>query len=273
MKNLKYFIFLLTIGLSAVSPSLHAAELTCTNGDVTALGTGDYCFIEPSYYGVTVYEMGLCTSAPTAPTTTSVLDTSNCVTVFQSTTGALIEVQDGVTSSLPGPATRPPNGTYTHAYMRLNNTFLIEGTADFGAGHATITNRYCVSNTHTTDNESTPQGTCSATSGATPGRTTTELTDFDGASSTGLNSYTQGNLTAYILDSNNFLAESGTETSQAGAEALTGVMTFATPVTLTDSTTSMNANMRVSQGMTVVVQGANNVGFDSGPFVLELTVN
>ena len=170
MKNLKHFIILLIIGFSAASFSLKAAELKCTNGNVSVLGAGDYCFTEPSYYAVTVYEMGVCTSQPTAPTTTSQFDGSSCQVVFQSTAGSLVEVQNGVTSALSGTITRPPNGTYTYAYMRLNNTFQIKGSVDFGAGHAVITNRYCTSPTVTTDNETGANGTCSAASGATATR-------------------------------------------------------------------------------------------------------
>lgn len=275
MKNLKYFITLLFISFVATSFPLKAAEQTCTNGDVTGLGSGDYCFTQPTYYGITVYEMGLCSSAPTAPTTTSTMGTANCEVVFQSSAGALVEVQNGVTSSLAGTITRPSNGTYTHGYMRLNNTFLIKGSVDFGASHAAITNRYCTTATATTDNEGSDNtvvtGSCSATAGATPGLVTTELTDFDGASSGNVTTYTIDNLTAHILDANQFLA-SATETTQAGAEGLAGVVQFASPVTFTDDTTTMNAALRVSKGMTVVVKGANNVGFDSGPFVLDLTV-
>ena len=251
-----------------------AGEVTCTNGDVTGLANGDYCFTAPTYYGVTVYEMGVCTSIPTAPTTTSTAGLSNCEVVFQSNAGALVEVQNGVTSSLSGTISRPPNGTYTYAYLRMNNTFLIRGSVDFGASHATVTNRYCTSITATTDNESgaaVTTGSCSATAGATPGLVSTELTDFDGSSQSNLTAYTIGNLTAYLLNASQHLADS-TETTQAGAAGIMGVQRFTSPVIFTDDTTTMDAALTVSKGMTVSVNGVNTVGFDSGPFVMTLTV-
>ena len=272
MKNLKYFIILLVVGFSAVSYPLKAAELTCTNGDVSVLGDGDYCMTEPDYYAVTIYEMGVCTSNPTGPTTTSTFDTSTCEVVFQSTAGSLVEVQNGVTSPLSGTITRPPNGTYTYGYIRLNNTFLIKGSVDFGSGHAVITNRYCTSPTATTDNETGANGSCSATSGATQGLVSTELTDFSGGDSSNTTSASVGDLTAYLLDTNQFLADS-TETTQAGAEGILGFQQFTSSIVLTDDTASMNAALTVSQGMTVSVNGANIVGFDSGPFQVVLTVN
>ena len=271
MKNLKYFINLLLISFTVVSFPLKAAELTCTNGDVTGLGAADYCYTEPTYYGITAYEMGVCTTNPAAPTTASTFDTSTCEVVFQSTAGSLVEVQNGVTSPLTGTVSRPPNGTYTYGYMRLNNTFLIKGSVDFGAAHGVISNRYCTSPTATTDNETGATGTCSATAGATPGTVSTELTDFSGGDSSNLTSYTVGNLTAYLLDSNQFLATAA-ETTQAGAEGLLGIQQFTSAITISDDTVSMDASLKVSQGMTISVLGANSVGFDSGPFEVVMTV-
>ena len=261
MKNILTLIVLLVT--TFFTTTSYAAEKTCSNGDVTGLTAagGDYCFTEPTYYGITVYEMVLCTAAPTAPTTSSTVVGTGCEVVFSSSSGALVEVQDGVTSSLAGTINRPPNGTYTHAYMRINNTFLIKGSVDFGA---TVT--------ATTDNETGAAGTCSATAGATPGLVSTELTDFSGGDHSGTTSYTVGSLTAYILDANQHLATVA-ETNQAGASSLLGMQAFATPIVFNDNTTSMNAALRVTQGMTVSVLGANSVGFDSGPFFVTLTVN
>ena len=272
MKNFKYLIILLVINLTAGLLPLNAAEKTCTNGDVSVLALGDHCFTQPTYYGITVYEMGVCTSNPTAPTTTAKFDSSSCEAVFTSTTGSLVEVKNGVTSALSGTITRPPNGTYTYGYMRLNNTFHVRGSVDFGAAHATITNRYCTSSTATTDNETESLGTCSATSGATAGLVSTELTDFSGGNHSNLTSFTINSLTAYLLDSNQFLASS-TETTQAGAEGLLGIQQFSSPVTFSDETLNMNAALKVTQGMTVSVNGANAVDFDSGPFVVVLSTN
>lgn len=265
-------IFVGFVGLFCLSfaGQAQAAELTCTNGDVSVLGNGDYCFTQPSYYGITVYEMGLCTAAPTAPTTTAAADTTACEVVFRSTAGSLVEVQNGTTSEPAGTFYRPAAGTYTHAFMRLNNTFLIKGSIDFGAAHAVMAaNRYCVSNTVTTDNETGAAGTCAAAAG-TPGTVSTELTDFSGGDSSNVTSYAVGSLTAYLLDGNQHLA-SAAETTQAGASGILGVQTFPSAIVVTDQTTTMDAAITVSQGMTVSLT-AGNAQFDSGPFVLVLSV-
>jgi len=259
---------------AAFSGQALAAEKTCTNGNVSVLANGDHCFTEPTYYGITVYEMGLCKGAPTPPTITTVADTAACEVVFSSAAGALVEVQNGTTSEPAGTFTRPANGTYTHAYMRLNNTFLIKGSVDFGAAHATITNRYCVASTATTDNETGANGTCSAVAGATSGLTSTELTDFSGGNQSNTTTYTVGSLTAYLLDNIQNLADGtgGAETTQAGAGGILGIQQFPSAITITDETTTMDAAITVSKGMTVSVNGVNTVGFDSGPFVLVLSV-
>ena len=273
MKQFKFLLVIFCLGAVVLTSPSHAAELTCTSGDVTGLGSGDYCYTEPTYYGITVYEMGVCTAAPTAPTTTAVVDAPNCHTVFTSSAGSLVEVQNGGTSTPSGTFTRPPNGTYTHGYMRMNNTFLIKGSLDFGASHTDITDQYCVTKTATTDNEGSNSAntyTCSASPG-TPGTVTTELTDFSGGDHSNTTSATVGQLTVYLLDSNQHLATAA-ECTQAGADGILGVQAFTSAITMTDQSTVMDATITVSQGMTVSVTGTNAAEFDSGPFQLVLSV-
>ena len=228
----------------------------------------DGCQGEPAYYGITVYEMGLCATVPTAPTLASATDVSACEVVLTSSAGALAVVENGVTADINATTYRPASGTYNYAYMRLSNVFQIKGSADLGSG---FTDRYCVSGTGTTDNETGLRGSCDTSEG-TPGLTQTELVNFNGAGGGDAFTYTLGTLTAYILDSDQYLA---TTTSQAGVDYIMGVQSFASPIVITDQTTAFDAAIRVSQGMTVsgVPDDGSDVEFDSGPFVVELTVN
>ena len=73
--------------------------------------------------------MYLCPSAPTTPTTTATADLTNCSQIFNNASGATANVSQGGSVDLTGTYTRPPDGSYTHGYARMDNTFGI--TASF----------------------------------------------------------------------------------------------------------------------------------------------
>ena len=260
-------------GVVSFTQTAYSAEKTCTGTDTSGLSAGDYCYVQPTYYGITVYEMGLCIGAPTAPTTTSAMDVSNCSIAFSNPAGSLVSVENGATSTPSGTFSRPADGAYTHAYMRLNNTFLIKASVNFGAGHASGIAQFCTSNTGTGDNENGGVAATCAGAAGTPGLTTTELTDFSGSSSSGTNTTTVGNLTVYLLDSIQNMTAVATEMDQAGAAGIFGVQAFTTPVVVTDATTALDAAITVSQGSTISLNAGPAVTVDSGPFSLTLSVN
>lgn len=64
-----------------------APACTMVNGEIT----DQYlCFFEPDMYQFKLYEIGLCETAPTAPTTTSAFnrDTGSCAALYQNNSGA-----------------------------------------------------------------------------------------------------------------------------------------------------------------------------------------
>ena len=260
----------------------------------TAQGyTGHYCAAEPDYYGMTFYELGLCTSTPTAPTTSSNLITTNCSTVMTSTAGSLVEIANGVTGSLGGTQTRPANGTYTHGYIRLSNAFLVEASKEFWSDDMTITNlsgdytagsdlgKYCATRavTYNNDGSSGTASTICDSTAPTAGRLTARLVDLSGGNQLdcmytstacgGALTVTGGTLNAYLLDSNNYLASSSSEVT-----GLIGVQEFTSPVIVTEDSASMDAQIIVTKAMTVSPNNTNTgVAFDSGPFSVILTIN
>ena len=91
---------------------------TITSGVVTA-PDNDSCAIQPSTYGITLYDKYLCTAEITGPTTSSNADLSNCVRTFESSSGSVVRItstSDQATFS-DGTFTRPPPGVYTHGVM------------------------------------------------------------------------------------------------------------------------------------------------------------
>ena len=83
----------------------------------------DDCSIIPAIYEIIIYEAYLCTSAAIIPTSTTVADLSMCTKVFENSEGAVASVVQDKNIDLAGLQFRPSNGTYTHAYAKIDNTF------------------------------------------------------------------------------------------------------------------------------------------------------
>jgi len=113
----------------------------------------------------------------------------------------------------------------------------------------------------------------------TAGTLTSSMVDFSGASASGCFavdadncggalSVTGGTLSAYLLDSTQYLS-----TSTASVAALLGVQAFTNAITITEESRGMNVAFKVSEGMTVSDNGSGGVQFDSGPFSVIITIN
>jgi hypothetical protein len=110
MKKNVLILFLVLLGFNN---TVIAAACTVTNG-VTTFPSGTSCKAEPDFFQIKVYDMKLCTAAPTAPTTAAAMVLTNCQSVLTSVGGATVSVTNGGSSTISGTITRPDNGTYTH---------------------------------------------------------------------------------------------------------------------------------------------------------------
>ena len=281
--------------LSILAKGSLAAACSVSSGVTTGPSAGNSCTITPSYYAVTVYEMGLCTSAAplTAPTALAAFDASMCQKVFESTSGSEVSVSVGATSPLVGTMTRPASGTYQYGYIKIKNEFSIKASVDLGASPPTLGDgsttsaRYCATKDGVTIDNSTsynPDSAVCAASAPTAGTITAKMTDLDGADAgntfevTGNNriSVTGGSLAAHLLTSTDKLAQ-----STSTVTGLLGVQEFTTPVVVTDDSVGFNTAFDVSNGSTFSNAGYSTDGssyagsdmtFDSGPFSVIITV-
>ena len=129
MKNFKYFIlFLSLIFVFEITNSKDADAATCTvtSGVLSETEIKNGCHHTPESYEIVIFEMYLCTSAPTTPTTSATVDLTNCSQIFNNASGATANVSQGGSVDLTGTYTRPPDGSYTHGYARMDNTFGIK---------------------------------------------------------------------------------------------------------------------------------------------------
>ncbi len=120
------------------SGSANATEAYIRNLDSSDTSYGS-CQTTPEKFELTMYEIGLCTSDPISGSSGSkVWDKSNCVTTMIDSSGTRVDLAPGSSSSktaaLPSSDTRPPSGTYTHAFILLSNVFGLKGSYTFSDG-------------------------------------------------------------------------------------------------------------------------------------------
>ena len=260
-----------------------AAGVITYQGTENAIGD---CAFAPDEYTVTIYEMGLCTSAPTVPTTSSAYSLSTCSTVITSASGQTINLAAGSEIALTD-VTRPANGRYTHGYMVLSNEFGITVTKQFTNTmhrYNTATNgNFCWSTNGTEHNSDysgipaspTPFASCGAEGDAAPAMYTEILDQFDvNTYSYGPVSVESGNLTAYLVtDSNDRLVN-----AVKSADRIFGSQVLGTAVEVTNTSSSFVVSFGVNQATNTLMsdEGTANtydvIAFGSGPFSAFITV-
>ena len=259
------------------------AKAACTTDDSGAIEkdqlAGDMCETTPDLYEIVIYKLYLCTSAPTGPTTTTTvdLDSGGCEEVFDNSSGSSASVSQGTSVDLGGSFTRPPNGTYTHGYAKLDNTFGITASVRFDGGMTGQTGgagMFCatVEGSGTSgENEVTNSSICS-TEEIEAGKFTESLTTFgDSFTATGsaenINN-TTADITGYLIDTNGYLAE-----SYSDVDRLDGLVTFADAVEMTDSVSGVTMSFNVGSGMGVMYDSNGDLSLGSGPFQAIITAN
>jgi hypothetical protein len=271
---LSFLVFSINLTLTNNSSAACAVD---GNGAITAVAANNGCDDEPSGYGVVAYKLLLCTSAPIAPTTTTATNLSSCVTVFENAAGSSVTLSNGETANLGGTQTMPPPNVYTHGVLHMNNTFAITGKKQFAIaynGMVSGNGNWCATVSNSGFNSSNVQTTNRSICGdqtITAGTYTETLTSFDtpfSATATINNvAGTGANITAYMIDTNEFLA-----VNDADSNNLLGVVTFPNPGNVTVDTTIVDVAFRVGEGMNVSNDAAG-MYLGSGPFAAVITTN
>ena len=213
----------------------------------------DGCYKTPDRYVITIYEMGLCTSAPLSGTN---FDDSTCTATLSSSDGIEVNAAAGTTATLSGGTSlRPPTGSYPHAYVKMKNTFGLKGTYELASS------TWC----------SQSDGTATESAGCTATSFTQTLKSFDGSCSSPYDaedamaeeSLTEGTMKARLTNN------SYTTVTTCTATRLIGSLALNNPVVIADTTSGLEVQFTVTNsGMTVIPDGGgDDVSlFSSGPF-------
>ncbi len=261
-------VLLLFLVLIGINNNAIAAACTVTSG-VTTFPSGTSCKAEPDFFQIKVYDMKLCTAAPTAPTTAAAMVLTNCQSVLTSSGGANVSVTNGGSSTISGTISRPDNGTYTHGYIRISNDFVIADSR-----------QYNTSLDDAEDGDGSADGTYCATTASWVNCDTSAVTAVNQTMSMGQGQFgsdyytavtvTGGSVDAWLVDTNQKL-EADTD---GDVKYLVGVQAFTTPLVVSDSTTSMNTAFAVTTGRTIIHNGGNppRLKLDNGPFSVIMTI-
>ena len=145
--NLNKIILLATLFLAAIAFSNSASALCVVNGDgaiVTVSGNSTTpvkddvgnvdvaantattdCLITPDIYKLNIYKFGLCTADP------DLNDLSSCQMFFESAAGIELDIQAGVSATLPIPEFYIEPGTYPFLYVQLSSKLGMQWSGRF----------------------------------------------------------------------------------------------------------------------------------------------
>ena len=290
MKNFKYLFLVLSTIFVFEMININKAEAACTvTSDVikkTSTSNDDSidegCDTEPDLYEIVIYKLYLCTSSPTVPTTSSTVDLTPCEQIFNNDDGATASVSSGQDINLDGTYTRPPNGTYTHGYAYMDNTFGItwsgEIASSMAGGTGSTSGVHCASvtgsGTHKKGSTHSNNSICGS-SPITAGKFVETMQQF-GASSDDFTptasvpeiNDTAASIDGYLVDTSEQLA-----TATDDVVKLEGLVTFANPVVMTTDSTSISMRFNVAIGMHVYRNSSNKFMLGSGPFQAIMTAN
>ena len=283
MKNIKYlFLILSTIFIFEILNSNKAEACTISSGVVSESDINSGCDTAPTEYEIIIYKLYLCTSIPTEATTSSTVVLTPCSQVFNNASGATAAVTQGAEIVLDGTYTRPPNGTYTHGYAYMDNTFGITWAGELSGaktGTSSGTGVFCGtkagSGTHAFGSTHTGNSVCGS-SAITPGKFVETLAHFGDSGALSFSSRahvpgingTSATITGFLVDSNEHRAANTGEVVK-----LEGLVKFADPITVTGATTSLSMTFNVGEGMHLVEEGSDELWIGSGPFQAIMKAN
>jgi|TARA_B110000967_G_C18874285_1_gene557323 hypothetical protein len=293
MKNYKLYIStIFTLFFLGAWSNLANADACDADGTAAAPMTPAGCDTAPDIYKIMVFEMGLCKTVPTLANRATA-----CTSVSSIPAGTVITVAKGTDSAIPGAFTRPVNGSYTHGYVILAPEFRLTATKTFSSnltGQSNTAGDTCWtlagstrdSNVATAYDGATPtvigaQATwladCGTAASAAPAETiiiqdafggdTIESGNADATAQATVNGVT---IKAHLTDD----TMAANATTSAAVTRLVGFVTFATPVAITDKTSTFTSSFRTTQGMELDPTGGGDLKkMSSGPFVLNISVN
>ena len=316
--NIKVFFILLFLTFlasvfysniaNALEPTLSVARsnIECPGnaGGVIEQPETTNCEVTPDSQKITWYRVELCTSKPTGPTTTAVVDRSDCSTFYQNDSGSEVSIAKGVGTQIGTASdyTAVPYGNYTYGIITLGSTFQFTSRVTFNGNISDGTNSTttCVTKVSSLGTiygyddriNTTAKKNLSCASGATAAEITVGVNTLTMDSANDCNHLltfqgTTTNVAAYMLELNGTLVDtvgnSGNDTDQIsngdtgcvggvsnGVAFIQGIM--ALDLKITPDTTGIQIKYNNTRGLTLSMGSSNVMNqFDSAFFDFSLS--
>ena len=243
------------------------ANTCASSGNLT-----DSCYITPTTYKITVYEMGLCTADPLAGTyindsdevvTDNTIDESTCTKSFQNDNGFEVDLSGGASQALTGTNFRPAIGTYPTAYIKMKNQFGLKGSHTLG-GTTYYSKDDGVATTNSALYDSWNENLMDFGNGSTCNGT---QSDREMAGSEVFTSGVTGTMKAVLASVSSGTYVGTTQANCANSTRMFGVFTPTVPVVITDDTQGLEVTFSITnRGMTIIPNSNVPAVFSSGPF-------
>ena len=223
------------------------------SGTVANLLATTACRGTPSRYEIIIYEMGLCTADPLGSGT---FVRTTCSATFTGPTAA--DLAGGASVSLGSSGSRPADGSYSHAYIVMGNTFGLSGEYELSAGPLAGTYRSNYTGTAVLNGPLT--NFTETLNNFDPGNTCDPIvSDTVGG----------GTLTAAVADTTLVTASSCT-----GVSRIVASFAPSSSIVIDSAATGLKVTFSVTDnGMTVIEDANGKVDyFTSGPFSPTFTI-
>lgn len=241
------------------------------------------CDFTPDTYSLTLYQVGLCASAPTAPTPTTAARLGACTMIYNNPAGSAVSLlSSGAPVTLSGGTlTVPPGGTYGYGYILVDTILSISTSVTFTedkTGQVDSSGRTCWTVEQTVVHSAELTGT-SRCGNTIVGSVGTQTVRFDTMTREGNDIFYYSVISAIPESGDSFaaylLAPDSGVSPQTGDEVTVNrileIVAFALPVTVPAQPTNVDIGFRTSGGAQVLVTGDDIVRFEQGPIVIKIT--
>ena len=134
-KMYKFFIVLSLLLITEI-----ALSATCNKNSNNEITSTAACSTDTLQRIVGIYEIGLCETEPSSPTTTSAFSNTNCSVIFQSNSPFIpteTTISSTGSSRLTGKKYRPANGRYRSMYFVMSTDGAIKASVTFSSARST----------------------------------------------------------------------------------------------------------------------------------------
>ena len=282
MKYIFKIVFLSTFlfMISMILDNETKAACVSVDGILQSDSVNSSCETQPEIYQVRIYQVMLCTSQPTAPTTSTSSGLSMCQNLISNDEGSVVRIDEigGDGQTITGDKNQNISSqSYEWSVVKLDNTFGIQGSFQFADpynGEVSGSGNYCATsgNSGTKTSTAEPDNTSICDSSPVTAQTyTITRTSFTGDGGgvfsavvevTGINNGTDFN--AYLIDSEDRLSENDDDSDK--------IIAFIKLPSAINVGSGGTFQVKFNMGEGIGVDGiGGEINFDEGPFEMDLT--